>query len=98
MGMQLKESIREIEKRLCLRYPNAWLDGECIFRYGDQRFIVSGFQINDQDVVVVEYGDKDTPRTQYEDGDAYDISEMRIDDIADAIVREVEGVDESTSI
>lgn len=98
MGMQLKESIREIEKRLCLRYPNAWLDGECIFRYGDQRFIVSGFQISDQDVVVVEYGDKDTPRTQYEDGDVYDISEMRIDDIADAIVREVEGVDESTSI
>lgn len=59
---------------------------------------MSGFQISDQDVVVVEYGDKDTPRTQYEDGDVYDISEMRIDDIADAIVREVEGVDESTSI
>lgn len=98
MGVQLKETIREIENILRLRYPNAWLDGERIFRCGDQRFIVSGFQINGQDVVVVEYGDKDTPRTQYEDGDVYDFSEMSIDDIAKEIVREVEDADESTSI
>lgn len=98
MGVQLKETIREIENILRLRYPNAWLDGERIFRCGDQRFIVSGFQINGQDVVVVEYGDKDTPRTQYEDGDVYVVLEMSIDDIAKEIVREVEDADESTSI
>lgn len=93
MKDKLHETINEIVERLSLKYKNTWIGGERVFEYGRQRFIVSGFHNNGRAVVVVEYGDQDTPRTQYEDGDTYDILEMSIPDIVNDIIHEVEDID-----
>ena len=90
MSNKLKKIINEIESSLDLKYESSLINMERVFKYRDQRFVVTGFNNDGEDVIVVEYGDINTPRTQYEDGNLYYISELTSYDILNKIMNEVE--------